>query len=79
MNARRDNPDFPFTMLLHGLGIALFVTSVYLVGLTLTDILSTSFLKFTGAAILFCACDELVWSAWQSWNQWWARRDPKAS
>jgi hypothetical protein len=78
MNARSDNPKFPFTVLLHGVGIALFVAGLYLVGLSLTDI-SASLLKIIGAAIFFFGCDDLVWSGWRSWIQWRVRRAAQAS
>lgn len=71
-----DNPKFPVTIAVHAAGLVLFLASLYLLGLSLTDTLS-SLLKFTGAAVLFFGCDELALSGWRFWKRWHLRRQPQ--
>ena len=78
MNPISDNPKFPVTLLIHAVGIALFIAAFYLLGLTVTNVCS-SFLKFNGAAIVFFGCDALAWEGWRLWNQWRSRKPAPAS
>ena len=78
MNQISDNPKFPFTLLIHAVGIALFIAAFYLLGLTVTNVCS-SFLKFNGAAIVFFGCDALAWEGWRLWNQWRSQKPAPAS
>jgi hypothetical protein len=78
MNSIFDNPKFPVTLLIHAVGIALFIGAFCLLGLTVTSLCS-SFFKFTGAAIVFFGCDALSWEAWRLWNQWRSREPAPAA
>ena len=77
MNSKSDHPKLPFTLLIHAMGVVVFVVALYLVGLTLADIYS-SFWKLSGAAIFFFGCDELAFSGWRAWTQSRSRQ-PKVS
>src|SRR5262249_8263704 len=59
MHPTSDNPKFPFTLPIHAAGVALFIVALYLLGITLASI-GSSFVKLTGAAIVFVACDALA-------------------
>jgi hypothetical protein len=78
MNALSDNPSSTVTLLIHAVGISLLIAAFYLLGLTVTSICS-SFLKFSGAAIVFFGCDALAWEGWRLWNQWRSRKPTRAS
>jgi hypothetical protein len=73
MNPTADYPKFPLTFLIHVVGTALSIAALYLLGLTVTDLCS-SYLKFSGALIVFFGCDELAVSGWRSWRQCRSRR-----
>ena len=77
MDTLPDNPKFPVTIAVHTAGLVLCLASLYLLGLSLTDI-RISLLKFTGAAVLFFGCDELALSAWRFWQRRHLRRQPQA-
>jgi hypothetical protein len=78
MNPTPDTVKFPFTFLLHVVGIALFITGLLLLDLSIAGIFS-SLPKFLGAAIFYFGCDELAQSGWRSWRQWRVRQVPQTS
>ena len=78
MSAISDNPKFPFTLLIHAVGIALFLAALYLLGLTVASVCS-SFMNLTGAAIVFFGCDALAWEGWRLWSHSRSRKPAPAS
>lgn len=78
MNSLSENPEFPFNLVIDAAGLGLFVVSVRLLGLGISDIFGSA-LQFTGAAIWYFGCGELALSGWRTWRYWRSRWRPARS